>query len=101
MATGLFLYRIVPPRPSFLADLSPAERKAMTDHVSFWTQKLIDGVAIVFGPVADPSGGWSMAIVKAAAAADVEAFGREDPVVAAGIATFAVWAMPNAMAVSG
>ena len=35
----------------------------MMEHIAYWTDRAAEGIAIVFGPVADPSGGWGVAVV--------------------------------------
>jgi len=37
---SFFLVRLLPPRPSFIADMSDAERKFMGDHVTYWRKML-------------------------------------------------------------
>lgn len=57
--------------------MSERERQAMREHVAYWTKLLEDGVAVAFGPVADPKGGYGAGIVEldaaAAALASIEA----------------------------
>lgn len=77
-----FLIRLLPPRPSFMLDMTPDERKVMQDHVVYWQQKLAEGTAIAFGPVADPKGSWGVGIVRASDEAAVRAFEAKDPAIA-------------------
>jgi uncharacterized protein len=83
-----FLYKLLPSRPTFAADMSDSERSAMRQQ---------RGTAIVFGPVNDPAGSWGLAIVKADSEADVTALGQTDPAITAGVARFEVCAMPGAV----
>lgn len=95
--TRYFLYKLIPPRPTFAADMTQAEAAVMERHAAYW-QGLVDaGIAIVFGPVADPTGTWGLAVVKAEAADDVHALGVGDPAVTSDLATFEVYVMPNAI----
>jgi hypothetical protein len=51
-----FVYKLIPPRPTFDADMSDDEAAIMGEHAGYW-QNLIDaGHVVVFGPVSDPSG---------------------------------------------
>jgi len=61
-----FLLRLLPPRPSFMTDMRPDEAAAMQQHVEYWKEQLRRRVAIAFGPVADPQGGWGLGIVEVA-----------------------------------
>lgn len=76
-----FFLRLPPPRPTFASDMTDVERAAMGRHVAYWTAHLQRGNAIVFGPVADPSGPWGLGVIRAADEAAVGAFQAEDPAV--------------------
>jgi hypothetical protein len=52
------------PRPSFHLDMTSDERAAMQRHVAYWSQKAAEGIAVVFGPVADPKGMWGMGVYR-------------------------------------
>lgn len=80
-----FMVRLVPPRPTFMMDMTTDERAAMQRHVEYWTGRLGEGVAIAFGPVADPAGGWGLGIVAAADEAEMRRFQEADPVIQANI----------------
>jgi uncharacterized protein len=59
-----FLYKLVPPRTTFVQDMTEAERKAMVEHAIYWKDLTDKGIAIVFGLVLDPNGPWGVAIVE-------------------------------------
>jgi len=80
-----FLLRLLPPRPTFAQDMSETERKAMNEHVGYWTRHVALGTAIAFGPVADPKGGWGVAIVAVDDDATVRKLTEEDPAIRAAI----------------
>jgi uncharacterized protein YciI len=92
-----FLYKLLPPRPDFDRTMSERERLAMGQHIGYWTSLTNKGTAVVFGPVADPSGVWGFAVVAAESEDDVCRLGDADPVVSTGIASYAVYAMPRAV----
>ena len=46
------------------------------------------GRVVVYCPVADPEGVWGLGVVRAGSQAEVVELGDQDPVIAAGIATF-------------
>lgn len=77
-----FLCRLIPPRPSFPADMTPDEAKVMQAHVGYWTEQAERGVAVVFGPVADPKGAWGVGIVAMRDEAEVRALEAGDPAIA-------------------
>ena len=92
-----FLYRLVPPRQTFDRDMSENERAIMARHVAYWRDLAERGHVIVFGPVTDPNGSWGLAVVAAASAEDVHAFGLTDPAILTQLARFEVCAMPHAI----
>jgi uncharacterized protein YndB with AHSA1/START domain len=73
-----FMCRLIPPRPDF-GQTDPAEMALLREHVAYWSRFAAAGVAIVFGPVADPRGAWGLIVLRAAGAAEVAALQRDDP----------------------
>ena len=92
-----FVYKLIPPRPSFAADMTPEEGALMAAHSAHWRGLMDEGRVLVFGPVADPAGVWGMAVVEAADAGEVRAMGEADPAVASGAMTFDVLPMLSAV----
>jgi hypothetical protein len=89
-----FLYKLIPPRPTFVQDMTEAERKAMGEHAIYWKDLTDRGIAVVFGLVLDPKGPWGVAIVDVADEPDARVLGMNDPAVKAGL-TFDVYLMPK------
>ncbi len=58
-----FLCRLIPPRPGFAQDMTPAEGEAMKRHAAYWAGLLAKKSVIAFGPVADPRGVWGLGLV--------------------------------------
>ncbi len=78
-----FVCRLIPPRPTFVQDMSSDERAVMNRHVEYWTERLHEGTAIVFGPVADPRGPYGIGIVRVAGEGAVRELEAGDPVMQA------------------
>jgi len=79
-----FVFRLIPPRPSFALDLTDAERALMDRHADHW-QPLVDaGRMVAFGPVMDGSGSWGLGVVEGEEA-EIRAFAADDPAVAEGL----------------
>jgi uncharacterized protein YndB with AHSA1/START domain len=74
-----FCCRLLPPRPTFPADMTDAERKIMQDHVGYWMGLLGQGKAIVFGPVADPKGAWGLGVLRVSDRAELDRLQAQDP----------------------
>lgn len=83
-APRAFLLRLLPPRPSFIHDMSAEERTIMQAHGRYWRQKLGEGVALAFGPVADPAGAWGLGLVEVQDEAELKTFADGDPAIASG-----------------
>jgi uncharacterized protein len=92
-----FLYKLIPPRPTFDQDMDEAEATIMGEHATYWRAQTEGGTAIVFGAVAAPAGAWGLAVVDAESEEDVRTIGLRDPAVASQLAHFEVYAMPGAV----
>lgn len=79
-----FMLKLIPPRPTFGADMNAEERAVMFEHQTYWRGKLAEGRAVVFGPVADPKGGFGLGVIRAANLEEVKAFEAKDPAIASG-----------------
>jgi uncharacterized protein YciI len=79
----VYVCRLIPPRASFMQDMDAAEAAVMRAHVAYWTELAGRGVALLFGPVADPAGGWGLGIIEAADAAELATLTAADPVMRA------------------
>jgi uncharacterized protein len=83
-----FVYKLVPPRPTFAIDMDETEAELMGKHAAYWRAQLDQGTVVVFGPVIDPAGVWGLGVLET----DDEAAARElvlaDPVIDAGVCTF-------------
>lgn len=78
-----FLYKLASPRPTFPQDITEAEKELMQEHVTYWKGLADKGIAVVFGPVADPNGAWGLAIVEVEDRDAVHMLGANDPVIRA------------------
>ena len=77
-----FLFRLIPPRPSFPFDMTEDERETMSEHVGYWSSLVREGKALAFGPVHDPVSPYGIGIVLAADATEAEALRDADPALA-------------------
>ena len=71
----------------------------MHEHVGYWMDLLGKGSVLVFGPVADPSGTYGIAIIERENEAEARELASNDPVIRAkaGFA-FELYAMPQCVA---
>jgi uncharacterized protein YndB with AHSA1/START domain len=82
-APAYFVSRLLPPRPTFMMDMTGDERAIMMAHSQYWRGKLAEGIALAFGPVGGPNGGYGLALFKAADEAALLALQAEDPAIKA------------------
>lgn len=85
-----FLYRLLPPRPTFAQDMSPAEIDVMERHVAYWQDLLNREVALAFGPVLHPEDPWGLGLLNLEDEQGARAIGDADPAVDSGICTYEV-----------
>ena len=76
--------------------MSEFENKVMQQHVAYWTDLANRGVAVVFGPVADPKGAWGVGILEVEKESDIRIISENDPALTSGIGcTFESYLMPQ------
>jgi uncharacterized protein YndB with AHSA1/START domain len=82
---SFFFVRLLPPRPTFMHDMTDSERRMMGEHVVYWRGLMKDGIAAAFGPVADPQGGWGLGILEVASADAIAPLQANDPAIKSGL----------------
>jgi uncharacterized protein len=80
-----WLIRIIPPRPTFDKDASPAEQDLMEQHFNYWKALNEKGVCVFGGPVLDKRGVYGVIAVRAATEEEAQALSDADPSVKAGM----------------
>jgi len=83
-----FVLRLIAPRPTFALDMTDEEREVMGRHAAHWQPVVEEGRMVAFGPVADDTGSWGLAVVEADDEDRLRAFAAEDPVVTTGTARY-------------
>ncbi|MGH7627658.1 MAG: YciI family protein [Gemmatimonadaceae bacterium] len=79
-----YFCKLIPPRATFLQDMSEDERQLMQQHGAYWRGCMDRGTAVVFGVVADPAGAFGVGIIEVADEAEAKALTAEDPVIRSG-----------------
>jgi uncharacterized protein len=90
-AKKYFFLKLNPPRRSFTIDMTDEERAVMQKHVAYWEPFVNDGTVIVLGPVADPAGGYGIAIIGVDNENQLDELLKEDP--ANGLGSYEVYPM--------
>ena len=93
-----FFFKLLPPRPTFMQDMTPAELQLMQEHAGYWRGQLERGYAVGFGPVADPAGGFGMGLLELPDEVDPASLTAGDPVIKADVGFRAeIFPMPRAV----
>lgn len=78
-----YVCRLLAPRATFVTDMTPEERQAMEAHAAYWAEQLRQGVAVVFGPVADPKGPWGLGVIRVKSEEEMRKLVEQDPAILA------------------
>jgi uncharacterized protein YciI len=81
------MLKSTPPRATFHQDMTEEERNIMLEHIAYWTDKQNQGLALIFGPVLNPSAPHGLAIIEIKNEEQVPKLIAGDPAVVAGIMT--------------
>ncbi len=88
-----YVYRLLPPRPTFHEDMSDEEKAIMARHAEYWVGLVERTDVVVYGPVVDSTGSWGLAVFRADSLDDARALAEADPAISSGMATCEVGTM--------
>ena len=74
-AMKTWFIRLIPPRSTFMQDMTESERKLMEEHFVYWKDLFAKGACLFGGPVLDPKGVYGVLVVKAASEDEARALG--------------------------
>ena len=80
-----WVFRLIPPRPTFDRDMTDAEREIMGRHADYWAKFAETGRVVVYGPVRDATGAWGLGVIEATDEDEVRALVHDDPAVSSGL----------------
>jgi uncharacterized protein len=93
-----FLYKLIPPRPTFPADMTEKEGAVMEEHFGYWAGRVEERQAVAYGPVMDPSGMYGIAVMEVADESAARVIAESDPAITSSVGFgFEVHAMPDAI----
>jgi uncharacterized protein len=94
-----FLYKLVPPRPTFPGDMTEAEGAIMQEHFGYWSRLVGERRVVIYGPVMDPKGSYGIAVVEVDDDADARQIAENDPAIMSNAGFgFELHPMPDAIA---
>ncbi len=82
MAKKQFFFRLIPPRSTFVADMTDGERALMVEHAAYLHGHFEQGSVLAYGPVLDPAGAFGIALF--------ERIAEGDPTILAGLNTYSI-----------
>lgn len=85
MEKKYFLAKLIPPRPSFMVDMTADERQMMVNHGAYLRKHVETGTVVIMGPVQDQAGSWGLAIFEAGSEDEVRAITARDPTSLSGL----------------
>ncbi len=80
-----FFLRLLPPRPTFVQDMTAEERALMGEHAAYARDFFDRGKLLSYGPVFDPEGSFGFAVLQVESEGELEQFKANDPTVLAGM----------------
>ena len=88
-----FYFKLIPPRSTFPADITDAERALMEEHGAYCAEQFAAGKLLAYGPVMAPDGAFGMAILEVTDEDEARHFGENDPSIRAGMNRFELYPM--------
>lgn len=93
-----FFSKLIPPRPTFPADMTEAEGAIMQQHFAYWANVISSGKVVAYGPVMDPRGAYGIAILEVEDENSARNIAENDPVVLSNVGfKIEVHPMPKAV----
>jgi uncharacterized protein YciI len=93
-----FLYKLIPPRPTFPGDMTEEEGAIMQEHFGYWDGLIKTRRAVAYGPVMDPKGSYGIAVIEVEDEAAASGVAENDPAITSGAGfAFELHQMPDAI----
>jgi uncharacterized protein YciI len=93
MAKMYYFFKLIPPRPTFMKDMSDEERRLMDEHGRYFQEHFEAGRILLYGPVMATGGAFGLAILEVDGEEEARRFGEGDPSVRAGLNRFEIYPM--------
>jgi uncharacterized protein YciI len=88
-----YFFKLTPPRPTFMQDMTDEERRLMDEHGRYFQDHFAAGEVLLFGPVMATGGAFGLGVLEMESEADAREFGEGDPSVKAGMNKFEIHLM--------
>jgi uncharacterized protein YciI len=88
-----FLFKLIPPRPTFAQDTRPEEQRLMQEHITYFKALKDKGLVLLFGPVQEKNGSYGLSVLEVEDEAAARQIAENDPTVKAGLNTAEIYPM--------
>jgi uncharacterized protein len=93
MAKQHYFFKLIPPRPTFMQDMTDEEKRLMDEHGRYFQEHFAAGRVLLFGPVMASGGAFGLGVLEVENEAEAQQFGEGDPSVKAGLNKFEIHPM--------
>ena len=93
MAKQHYYFKLIPPRPTFMQDMTDEKRRLMDEHGRYFQDHFAAGKVLLFGPVMASGGAFGLGVLEVENEAEARQFGEGDPSVKAGLNKFEIHPM--------
>ena len=90
MSKQHYFCRLIPPRPTFVQDMTDAERQLMGEHARYLRERFDAGEVLIYGPVMAVGGPFGMTVLEVSDEAEARHVFENDPTIQAGMNTFEI-----------
>lgn len=88
-----YFFKLIPPRSTFPADITPDEAALMQRHAVYWAEHFAAGRVLAYGPVFAPGAAFGLGVLEVENEAEARQFGDNDPSVLGGLNRFEIHPM--------
>lgn len=85
MAKQHFFLKLIPPRATFIQDITEEEKRLMAEHGRYFQEQFAAGKTLLFGPVMAAGGGFGLGVFEVEDEAEARRIMDGDPSVRAGL----------------
>ncbi len=93
MSKQNYFFKLIPPRSTFVQDMTEEERQLMDAHARYCFEHFAARKLLLFGPVISTEGPFGVGILEVENEAEARSFGENDPSVRAGLNRFEIHPM--------
>lgn len=93
MPRFFYYLKLIPPRTTFVEDMTPNERQLMQQHAAYMKQQFAAGNVVIYGPVKAADGPFGMGVLEAENEGEARRMIDNDPTILAGMNTYEICPM--------